>query len=117
MERLSGIWAVPFARAQRSTEFQALENISLKLAVFALLGFLLTGWLVRVKAIARISVYSLVSLWVILLAVAIEVSQAMLIPLVPDITDILVYCTGAIMGIVLYRTLMPLEKLTVDIDG
>ncbi len=114
IERLSSIWAVPFARAQRSTEFQALENITLKLVVFALLGFLLTGWLSRAGTANRGTAYSVIALWVAFLAIAIEVSQAMLIPLVPDITDIIVYCSGAVLGILLYRTLMPVGKLSVD---
>ncbi|MDG2222012.1 MAG: VanZ family protein [Rubripirellula sp.] len=115
IERMQGIWAVPFARAQRSSEFQALENISLKLAAFSLLGFLLTGWLASVRLSSRQAVVGAIAIWTLLIAVAIEVSQAFLIPLVADATDIILYCSGSLLGYILYGALMtqrrPIESI------
>ncbi|MDF1843967.1 MAG: VanZ family protein [Rubripirellula sp.] len=110
MERVQGIWAVPFARAQRSTEFQALENITLKLTVFALLGFLLTGWLTRLQSFNRIVRIGVFAIWSLLLAFSIEISQAFLPPLVADSTDILLYTIGSLLGLAAYRVLMPSSK-------
>ncbi|MGB0598543.1 MAG: VanZ family protein [Rubripirellula sp.] len=110
MERIQGLWAVPFARAQRSTEFQALENITLKLAVFSLLGFLLTGWLTRLQSSNRIVLIGVFAVWSLLLAFLIEISQTFLPPLVADATDILLYTTGSLLGLIAYRVLMPSSK-------
>lgn len=110
MERVQGIWAVPFARAQRSTEFQALENITLKLAVFSVLGFLLTGWLTRFQSFNRIVLIGVFAIWSVLLAFLIEISQTFLVPLVADSTDIILYTTGSLLGFAAYRVLMPSSK-------
>ncbi len=110
-ERLSGFWAVPFAKAQRSTEFQALENISLKLVTFTLLGFLLSGWVTKLDQFERVVRIGLIVAWVVSLGVAIEISQAFLIPLVSDITDVILYTMGGILGCVAYQILLPRDDL------
>ena len=106
MDRMKAIWAVPFARAQRSTEFQAIENISLKLATFLLLGFFLSGWLARLRLADRARLV-VIAIWTLLLACAIEVSQVFLPPLIADITDIILYGVGTLLGVMLYRLLLP----------
>jgi glycopeptide antibiotics resistance protein len=105
-QRLSGFWAIPFARAQRSTEFQALENILLKLIAFAALGFLLNGWVTKLNQVNRTFSTGLIITWIILLGAAIEFSQAFLIPLIADITDIILYTTGGALGCVAYQALL-----------
>lgn len=121
LDRLGGIIAVPFARAQRSSEFEAIENILLKLSVFALLGFLLTGWCSRGPSVdrGRFRMHWHVKfavLWVMAVAIAIEVLQACLIPLVADATDLLLYGTGAAMGAISFLLLVPRWSMDAHAD-
>ena len=46
-QRLQGILVIPFARAHASSEFEAGQNILVKLVVFGALTFLLSGWCSR----------------------------------------------------------------------
>ena len=112
--RFAGILVVPFARAHRSTEFEAAENILIKLIVFALLAFLLAGWTNRCRGgRARVSgfiakvVALIAAVWLISLAIAIELAQVFLYPLVPDVTDFILYSLGTSVGIIGYRMLIP----------
>ena len=47
--RLQGILVVPFARAHSSSEFEAGENLLLKVCIFAGLTFCLAGWVSRLQ--------------------------------------------------------------------
>ncbi len=111
-DRLWSMLAVPFARAQRSSEIGAAENFLLKLSTFALLGFLLIGWhnratrTVNKKTLPpwRITV---VVLWISAVAITVELAQAALFPLVPDVTDLILYGTGAAIGVLTFWLLVP----------
>ncbi len=115
--RFQGILAVPFARAHSSSEFEAGENILLKLLVFAILSFLLSGWYSRFsrgyhRHLSRLSsrrawARMLLIVWITGLAVGIEMGQVFLVPLVPDVTDFIVYALGTIAGVVASRWLLP----------
>ena len=109
-QRFYGIVVVPFARAHSSSEFEAGENIVLKFLVFALLSFLLFGWCSRLRAgtaaLARLAAGG----WIVLLAIAIEVGQVFLFPLVPDATDFILYGAGAWIGVIALRMLIPVPR-------
>ncbi len=107
-QRMRAILVVPFARAHASSEFEAGENILVKIAVFGALTFLLCGWCTRCRSagVARIAVVAS-CLGCLLLGVGIEIAQAFLPPLVPDATDFLLYAFGAGLGMVGFRMLIP----------
>ncbi len=105
--RLWGIFAVPFARAQRSSEFEAVENIVLKILVFATLAFLITGWLDRRYVKWNIWHTGTLIAWGGLIGVMIEVGQVFLFPLVPDVTDLVIYSIGLMIGPLVFRFLVP----------
>ncbi len=106
-ERFKGILTVPFARAHSSSEFDAGDNILLKLCVFALLSTLLSTWCSRLSPKIQKWCAMLAVVWVILVACAIEIGQVFLEPLVPDVTDLILYAAGACIGIVAARMLVP----------
>jgi VanZ family protein len=105
--RLIGIWIVPFARAHSSSEFAAGENIILKVAVFATLAFLLSGWCSRLSGTWTRSAMSLSVFWCLTIEVGIELAQVFLPPLVPDVTDFIVYTIGVVVGIIGFRMMIP----------
>ncbi len=107
-ERFRGIMAVPFSRAYFSSEFEAGENILLKLTVFATLTFLLCGWCSRLTAVpASRTAISLSVAWCFVLGLGIEVAQVFLPPQVPDVTDLILYALGAMIGVVGFSMLIP----------
>ncbi len=107
-QRMQGILVVPFARAHASSEFEAGENILVKVAVFGVLTFLLCGWCTRCLSAGTVRIAIVVScVGCLLLGVGIEVTQAFLPPLVPDATDFLLYAFGALLGVVGFRMFMP----------
>lgn len=100
--------AVPFSRAYFSSEFEAGENILLKLIVFATLTFLLSGWCSRLTAVpASRTAISLSVAWCFVLGLGIEVSQVFLPAQIPDVTDLVLYALGAILGVTGFRMLIP----------
>lgn len=106
LERFSSLFAVPFARAQRSTEMQAGENILLKLLIFAALAMLLAGWSDRSRK-SKPFTLAIAITWIAFVALGLEIGQVFLIPLVPDITDIIIYAVGAFMGWLAFGLLVP----------
>ncbi len=114
-QRLQGILVVPFARAHASSEFEAGENILLKIVVFGVLTFLLCGWCTRCRTVGMAR-FAFVASWLggLLLGVGIEVAQAFLPPLVPDATDFLLYGLGAGLGVVGFRMLIPRKPAYVE---
>ncbi len=109
--RLREIFTVPFARAHTSSEFQAGENILLKMCVFALLTFLLAGWHSRIPSLAgKRFAAAFALIWVLVLGVGIELSQVFLFPLFPDATDLLLYAVGAVAGVFAFRLLIPAQQ-------
>ncbi|MEM8668633.1 MAG: VanZ family protein [Planctomycetota bacterium] len=106
MERVQNILVAPFARAQQASELVAAQNIAGKLILFAALGFLLSGWRDR-QATSRPATGIVVASSALGLGITIEVSQAFLSPFVPDITDVLTYLVGAMVGLVAFRLLIP----------
>lgn len=106
-ERLSGIFAVPFARAQKASEMEALANLSLKIAMFASLGFLITRWIVVVGIKTRVVAVVVLTAWILLLGIAVEVSQGFLLPLIADVTDLVLYAFGGALGVFVHRLLYP----------
>lgn len=107
-ERLWGIWAIPFARAHRSSEFEAAENILLKLLVFAMLAFFLMGWHNRCGGSAKLRTL-VVTVWFAGIAMAVELAQVFLYPLVPDVTDVLLYTLGGAIGMAGFLILIPVK--------
>jgi len=114
LNRLRDIWVVPFARAQRSSEFEAMENILLKLLVFALLAFFLSGWHDRSKhmktklsALRENGQLLVAIVWIATLGLSVELAQVFLVPLVPDVTDIFLYLCGAVFGAIGFWMLIP----------
>lgn len=106
MKRLHGILAVPFARAHASSEFEAGENILLKLAIFATLSFFLAGWHSRTRH-RSVSTLVIAILWCTTMIIGIEIGQVFLQPLIPDITDIMVYTVAALAGLVAFKLMVP----------
>jgi glycopeptide antibiotics resistance protein len=53
------------------------------------------------------------TLWFLILSAAIEVGQVFLYPLVPDVTDFIIYTMGAICGIAAFKLMMPKNKVAV----
>ena len=109
-QRLQGILVVPFARAHSSSEFEAGQNILVKLVVFAALTFLLSGWCSRLRTKTTLRLAATVSIvGCIVLGLGIEVAQVFLPPLVPDATDFILYGTGALLGVLGFRMMIPLQ--------
>lgn len=113
-ERLWGILTVPLARAHSSSEFEAAENILVKLLLFAMLGFLLAGWCNRGKRPGQATGHPvgnwrflLAVFWIITIGLSIEILQAFFMPLVPDVTDLLLYGTGSTLGMLGFSLLIP----------
>lgn len=119
-QRLQGILAIPFARAHSSSEFEAGENILFKVLIFAILSFLLSSWYSRLNtkrnqkrsclSWSRAGVCLLIFIWIVGLAVGIEVGQVFLFPLIPDVTDFIVYALGAGVGLAASRWLLPIRS-------
>ena len=106
IERIEGILVAPFARAQKAPELVAAQNIAGKILLFAMLGFLLSGWRNRSGA-SRRATFATVAFWSIALGIIIEVTQAFLLPLVADITDIIIYTVGGCLGFLAFWLLTP----------
>jgi glycopeptide antibiotics resistance protein len=113
-ERWQGILIVPFARAHSSSEMEAGENILVKLMLFAALSFLLCSWCSRISAGLRTAAVIVATLWFLILSVAIEVGQVFLYPLVPDVTDFIIYSLGAICGTIAFRMMIPNNYVMFD---
>ena len=110
--RLQGILAVPFARAHASSEFEAGENILVKLIVFGVLTFFLTGWCLRLLTKTRLRIAVAISVvWCLALGFGIEVAQVFLPPLVPDATDFILYGMGMLFGLLGFRMMIPEASL------
>lgn len=115
-ERLEGILTVPFARAHSSSEFEAGENILLKVVVFGVLAFLLSGWCSRIRTKTESCAASVLSiLWCLMLGVGIELAQVLLPPLVPDATDFILYGIGAILGVLGFQMMIPPRSVPSDL--
>jgi VanZ family protein len=104
--RFEGIWTVPFARAHSSSEFEAGENILLKVVVFAVLSFLLSGVASRLRGVPGKAFMWLAFAWCLAIGIAVEVGQVFLEPLVPDVTDFLIYAAGSALGIVAFPMML-----------
>jgi len=104
-ERLQGILVAPFTRAHASSEFEAGENILLKIVIFAALTFFLSGWCSRCLTLRSSAAYMAV-VWCIVLGVGIELAQVFLEPLVPDVTDFIIYTFGALVGVLFFRLMI-----------
>ncbi len=123
-ERAWDIFAVPFARAHSSREFDAGVNILLKWIAFGTLAFLVCGWQSRRISTRKpgsnlesgIPWFSLV-LSGAFMGISIEAAQVFLLPLVPDATDWLTYSVGMLLGVLAFRLLMPdQEVLRIQIE-
>ncbi len=108
LQRLEGILIAPFARAHASSEFEAGENIVLKLFAFAVLVAVLTGWCSRIQTRFCRQIAVIVStLGFLIMALGVEVGQAFLPPLVPDATDFILYAVGGLLGFAGFNALIP----------
>ena len=107
-QRLQGILVIPFARAHSSSEFEAGQNILVKLVVFGTLTFLLSGWCSRLRTKMKLRLAATVSIvGCVALGSGIEVAQVFLPPLVPDATDFILYGIGALFGVLGFRMMIP----------
>lgn len=104
-ERLNGFLVVPYASAQRSTEFQAMENIVGKAFLFAILGALLerTCYFAMRDAIDEMPAiyhakYAITVTAVI--ALLLELSQIALPPLIVESSDVITYSLGGLAGVI-----------------
>lgn len=108
VKRLQEILVVPFARAHASSEFEAGENILVKLIVFGALTFLLSGWCSRLRSKTTLRIAKMVSIvGCVVLGLGIEVGQVFLPPLFPDATDFILYGIGGLLGVLGFRMLIP----------
>ena len=107
-QRLQGILVIPFARAHASSEFEAGQNILVKLVVFGALTFLLSGWCSRQRTKTKLRLAATVSIiGCVVLGLGIEAAQVFLPPLVPDATDFILYGIGALLGVLGFRMMIP----------
>lgn len=118
-ERARDIFTIPFARAHRSSEFNAGVNILLKWIAFGTLAFLVFGWRSRMKPSSEAPTLKNAP-WGILffggavMGIAIELGQVFLFPLVPDATDWITYSLGMLIGTIAFRLLMPSQAKLKD---
>lgn len=110
-ERFNDFLSVPYASAQRSTEFQALENIAGKAFLFAILGCCCERFTLRIPVQKRLiskknrQAYGL--LFIAIIALGVELTQIALLPLIAELSDVITYTLGGIIGILLtQQTLM-----------
>jgi VanZ family protein len=100
LTRLEGFWRVPFAALYRGSEFNAATQLVRKLLHFALLGAAV-GHLVQrfsLPGYARRWWYLISACYGIGLGVMIELGQVFFPPHVCDVTDVLIYSCGVIVG-------------------
>ena len=118
-ERVRDIFTIPFARAHRSSEFNAGVNILLKWIAFGTLAFLVCGWRSRRNPSSETQTLKNAP-WVVLIfsgasmGIGIELAQIFLIPLVPDATDWITYSLGMLIGIIAFRLLVPSQAVLKD---
>ncbi|MDA9778874.1 VanZ family protein [Rubripirellula sp.] len=105
----NAFYSAPYASAQRSTEFQMIENIGGKLILFGLGGFLFRLFLLRLRGnspTSRLGFDRIMTVLVVAgLSSLIEISQIFLLPLIPEISDVITGSLGAMMGIAICETL------------
>ena len=103
-ERLRGFLAVPYASAQRSTEFQAMENIVGKAFLFAIVGALLertcfTTMRDQIPIKSSMSHMRYAFAAVVAIALFLEFTQIALPPLIVESSDVITYCLGGLAGV------------------
>ena len=97
-KRFAGTWSWPLVKYYAKSEYGAYTNIFEKMAMFAAIGACCAGWSRSVASGRRQLVIWCSLLAVIVLAFAIELVQIWLPPLVPDMSDTLVYLAGYGLG-------------------
>lgn len=107
-ERLKHFWVIPFSSLYKGSEFNAATEILRKTMLFAVLGAL---WIALIHSfgLRRAARYAAISgalLYCLGLATGIEVVQAALPPRVSDITDVILYSSGAILGMVVMTRIL-----------
>ncbi len=97
-ERLQHFWSVPFASCLTSGPFNAITDITRKLLLFGILGFLWAGWIrsFRLSHAAGMVAATFALLYGVALATGIELCQAAFPPHVPDASDVLIAMTGIV---------------------
>ena len=111
--RLEGFFRTPFAGLFTGSVLNALSDVGRKMLFFAVLGILLAmigiprAWPPAIRRTA----YALLVLYAAGLGAVIELLQVLVPPHVPDMTDVVLYTAGAVIGLViahrLARTSMP----------
>ncbi len=103
--RFDRFWSVPFETLYWGTEFNAVTQVLKRCVLFAILGSLITMTVESIST-SRSARRILLGLSVLIVAgfgFAIEMAQVFLLPYIPDVTDVLLYVIGAIIGIVVTR--------------
>jgi glycopeptide antibiotics resistance protein len=96
--RFANAWSFPLVKYYAKSEYGAFTNILEKMAVFALIGACCAGWARTVQENRRQFVVFGSLLVAALIAIGTEVVQIYLVPLVPDMSDVLVYMAGYGLG-------------------
>jgi glycopeptide antibiotics resistance protein len=107
--RFHGFFRVPFAALYRGSEFNALTEVLKKLLFFAPLGALLSmvaAALAPQGGTRRLVWLGLGVLIAVGMGTGIEMVQVFLPPHVPDVTDVLLYSSGAVLGMWLVQRLL-----------
>jgi glycopeptide antibiotics resistance protein len=101
--RYEGFFGVPFAGLSRGSHLDALLDALKKVLLFAPLGglFALAVAPLSVPRPVRRIVLAGLLLVVAGIGTAIEMAQSLLMPHVPDVTDVILYTAGAAMGMLL----------------
>jgi glycopeptide antibiotics resistance protein len=105
---LTHFWPVPFSSLYKGTEFNAATELLRKTMLFAVLGML---WIALVHAFGfrRTAKYigiAIAFLYCLTLATGIEVAQAAFPPRVSDITDVILYTGGTILGMLVMSRIL-----------
>ncbi|MHB8973869.1 MAG: VanZ family protein [Pirellulaceae bacterium] len=106
--RYDQFWRVPFETLYWGSEFNAVSQLLKRCLLFAVLGTFLTKAVESVPASRRMRHILLAAslLAVAGLGFAIEMAQVLLLPYIPDITDVFLYVIGAAIGIVITRRVL-----------
>jgi glycopeptide antibiotics resistance protein len=107
-ERLKHFWSIPFSSLYKGSEFNAASEIVRKTMLFAVLGVM---WIALVHAFgfrraARYAGITIGLLYCVALATGIEVAQAAFPPRVSDVTDVILYTSGSILGMIVMTRIL-----------
>lgn len=103
--RLQAYFSVPMERLFWGGELRAIASLLRHFLWFVPLGVFLAAGIEPSRGRARSALGGLMLLGVGLFAIAVELGQALLPERWPDVTDSLLYCLGALVGFMGYRSI------------